>query len=632
MIHTPSQNRTHVKPNSDQGDPNWKRAFSYLQDSEKYRTFGSNDIAVFASKLRLGFDDIETFAAEALTDSNNDKKCDLVYVNEDDGLIVLGQSYRTEDLFTPKREAKANKASDMNAAVSWLLSGNLEGAPTTLKSATETLRAAIHDHTIDRLELWYIHNLPESINVRDALETAAETAKGLLNTYYPEQAKRIRIVPVEMGRETIGELYETNDVPIAVTAPVEFSVDYGFPFEGENWRCFSTLVSAADLHSQWNRHKTSLLSPNVREYLGLKRDSSNVNYGIRQTMQEEPENFAIFNNGITVLTHGVSIGGVDLTSETLEDGTFEDALNQNGPLTLVAKGVGIINGGQTTGTIGELSKDMASNAARAKVMARFVISDDPDVLSKIVKFNNTQNKVEAADFRSTDKRQEDLRSEFETIPEAIYRGGRRGGDSDKILRTGKKETLLGDKEVVQSLAAFHGDPNLAYNQTTQIWEDNTTYAKIFSADLTARHIVFTFSLLKAVLSQRQRLKTTPTDDLTSLEKEARDFLSYRGSHILLVAAIGHSIETIIGAPVKNKALLTFKENLSPETAEGLWEPVVRGVLPIASEMTEAIRKGLKNKEAVGSALGAFSRTLGIAGGSNPAFKEFAEKVTENRLK
>jgi hypothetical protein len=38
----------------------------------------------------------------------------------------------------------------------------------------------------------------------------------------------------------------------------------------------------------------------------------------------------------------------------------------------------------------------------AQVLARFIMCDDPDVLADIVKFNKTQNKVEAADFRSKD--------------------------------------------------------------------------------------------------------------------------------------------------------------------------------------------------------------------------------------
>ncbi|MEE3918608.1 hypothetical protein V2I01_09160 [Micromonospora sp. BRA006-A] len=67
-------------------------------------------------------------------------------------------------------------------------------------------------------------------------------------------------------------------------------------------------------------------------------------------------------------------------------------------------------------------------------MARFVKCDSPAILAEIVRYNNTQNKVEAADFRSKDVVQERLRAEFSEIPEATYRGGRRGGVSDAIER------------------------------------------------------------------------------------------------------------------------------------------------------------------------------------------------------
>lgn len=49
------------------------------------------------------------------------------------------------------------------------------------------------------------------------------------------------------------------------------------------------------------------------------------------------------------------------------------------------------------------------------------------LIGNIVKFNNSQNKVTAADFRSNDEIQKRLVSEVEGIDKSIvYQGGRRG--------------------------------------------------------------------------------------------------------------------------------------------------------------------------------------------------------------
>ena len=89
--------------------------------------YGPNALLLFALQLRWGITDIEGVAAVALTDSSNDKKCDLVYVDRANGRVVVGQGYFSEK--ADLTAAPSNKASDLNTAVTWLLSGPLEAYP-----------------------------------------------------------------------------------------------------------------------------------------------------------------------------------------------------------------------------------------------------------------------------------------------------------------------------------------------------------------------------------------------------------------------------------------------------------------------------------------------------------------------
>ena len=92
---------------------NWKSALEGRTDLSKY---GDNRILLFALGLHQGIDDLDLVANDALTDGANDKKCDLVYVNTEREQLIIAQGYWSQK---ERAAAGANKASDMNTAVSW---------------------------------------------------------------------------------------------------------------------------------------------------------------------------------------------------------------------------------------------------------------------------------------------------------------------------------------------------------------------------------------------------------------------------------------------------------------------------------------------------------------------------------
>src|SRR5712691_9428814 len=81
--------------------------------------YGSNALPLFCLELYLRDEDIHSIAATALTDDSNDKKCDVVYIDRASRRAFILQGYLAKDL--TKKEAPANKASDLNTAVAWLL-------------------------------------------------------------------------------------------------------------------------------------------------------------------------------------------------------------------------------------------------------------------------------------------------------------------------------------------------------------------------------------------------------------------------------------------------------------------------------------------------------------------------------
>ena len=571
--------------------------YAAFQGRDDLSTYNDNALLLYVAQLKLGFDDVDSFAANSLTDGNNDKKCDLVAVSGDGQRIVLAQGYMTSKA---NGAAPANKASDLNTGVSWLLSGPLSSLPETLRGAAEEVRDALAGGDVREMQLWYVHNCQESANVARELAQAAETADSIIKRDFPEID--VDVTYLEIGSNLLEEEYARTQVPILVSDTYEFDIPGGFEVAAGDWRAFSTAVAVSDLRKLWQAHKTKLMSPNIRDYLGVVRSSGNINFGIKQTVAQQPENFAIFNNGITVLVHDYKVN-----PEPEEDGAGRQVLR--------VEGIGIVNGGQTTGALGSLEDREAVSTTSAMVMARFVKCSNTAVLGDIVRYNNTQNKVEATDFRSKDPIQDRLRREFDSIPDADYRGGRRGGVSDAIQRS---KTLLPDSSVAQSLAAFHGEPNLAYNETRSIWDSDAIYAKVFREDLTARHIVYTYSLLKAVEQAKQANIKIAESARTDAQRRHATFFSARGSNYLLVAALGECIETLLGRAVANRYGLRFSKNLSPAKATDIWLPVVDVALSFSSQLQPATDRGLKSQDRVKKALQDFASMIEAIRSANPA--------------
>jgi hypothetical protein len=572
----------------------WKEAYKSREDLVG---FGDNGLALFSLALRFGLDDLETIAADAITDGNDDKKCDMVYINNEDEYAVLAQCYYSSK---DKACAPANKASDLNTGIGWLLQRDINDVPERIKSAATEIRNGISSGEIKTLFIWYVHNLPESKNVDNELVTVQETAKTAINNQFPNS--KVDVQYVEVGNNTLTTWYHESLSPILVSEDFEVKIDGGYSIEGPNWESYSTAIPAQFLYRQYKRHKTKIFSANIRDYLGSRSTDSNINNGIRRTIDNDPENFWVFNNGLTILVHDFR----------LEDNK------------LFFKGLSIVNGAQTTGAIGSLNK---LPDKKAKVQARFVSTkaNDQDLIHKIIQFNNSQNKVEASDFRSTDKFQKRLKEEFLQIPHAEYEGGRRGGVGDAIRR---RPNLLPSYTVGQALACFQQEPIIAYNQKTAIWVNDRLYSKYFNESTKAAHIVCAYALMRAVENRKKQIvDKSRKSSLSSHEEEYLEYFRQRGSIFLLSTAIVSCLEIFLDRKVPNIYRISFGNTVSPFQAEEYWDSVIEVTLPFCAQLNKGLDGGLKNNSIVKDVVSTFRSLVQATSSSNkPIYEEFASKI------
>lgn len=544
---------------------------NFLNRQDLISKYKDNALLLYSLELRLQLEDIQSVASDALTDGNDDKKCDLVYIDEEEGLAIIAQGYYSQK---QRQSAPANKASDLNTAITWLFNEDSENLPLDIKAASKQLRQAITNRKIHTIQIWYVHNLPESKNVSDEMNAVKLSLMSALKSY-TDNTKDINVIALEVGNETLNRWYKSSSVPILVNEDFEIKTpNGGYQIIGDNWTSYMTAIPLTFLYDSYRAHKDDLFSSNIRGYLGSLNKKNNINNGIKRTVESSPSNFLIYNNGLTILVNKIS----EISHENIK-----------------ITGMSIVNGAQTTGAIGSV---LNSPREDALVSVRFIKCDDPKILRDIIEFNNKQNVVASSDFRSTDEIQDNLRRQFSEIRSVVYLGGRRGGSDDKIKRY---SNLIPHDLVAQCLSAFHQDPNTAYNRKKEIWENNTLYSTIFSEKTTARHMLFVYSLYQAIEKKKENLKLSKTN-LSTTDRDIYEYLSIRGSTWVLLAAIASSMDNILNKPLRDLFDLKFSNETTFEEAISLWEHPLEIALPFVSSLLPAVQNGVKTKDVINSSI------------------------------
>lgn len=543
--------------------------YTFLEDykgrDELKIKYGDNSLMVYALQLRFDIDDIMSVASEALTDGHNDKKCDLIFTDRELGIAVVAQAYNKHNA-QESDLAPSNKASDLNTAAAWIFASNVDEVPIQIKESVLDLQDAIKNEEISTIYFWYVHNLIEKNNpeVKKEMNTLQIAAQRLVETSF--KGKGIKVSAIEVGKNTIEKWYVTSSRRITIDD--EILVDSnggGYEIKAEKWRAYVTAVSGKWLRKLYLEKGDDLFSGNPRNYLGKGKRKKNINSGIISSVQDEPDNFWAYNNGITALVNNYDV----------DDEKF------------VIHGITIINGAQTTGAISE------ANVSEEDfyIPSRFIICNDSNVIEAIINNNNKQNEILPSDLRSNDKQQERLRREFKKYPALYYNGGRRDG------RSIRNKEVLDPYLVSQTLLAYHGDCVTAYNEKKTIWDEDKLYNTVFIDQLTVEHIIYVYSLSRAIDEYKIMLKEKQ-ETRTESENEQMHFLSKRGSKMLLISIISECMENIIGVKIVDSWNLKFKDCSDFDALVDKWKQPIGVVLAFNSNLLPALEGGLKNKEVV----------------------------------
>lgn len=149
-------------------------------------------------------------------------------------------------------------------------------------------------------------------------------------------------------------------------------------------------IRATELQKIAKQYKESLFNWNIRRYLGKKGE---VNKGLLKTIDEEPDRFYYYNNGISALC---------------EQFLFDETTKK-----LTIHKLQVVNGAQTIGALQIADPDKLKNVfVLVKLTQIKHFSRETGVSAELIRTNNTQNKLSIPDFRSNDKIQVWLEREF----------------------------------------------------------------------------------------------------------------------------------------------------------------------------------------------------------------------------
>ena len=543
----------------------WK---TLLTSNEVLARYGNNAIGLLALTLRFDIDDIALAGVESFVDGSNDKKNDFVHIDEERGIAVVIQAYYTK---SPKQIAPSNKASDLSTALTWLLAAPEVDLPIGIRSHALKIRNGLKTGKLNKLYVWYVHNCTESTNVAKELGRVQQVLDSLVSSRYKNA--NVNTIVLEVGSSTLTQWYLQSFSPIYVDKPFEITCNEGFSIRSEKWDAFVTSISARELYFIYKDHKSDLFSANVRDYLGDREADTNINFGIKESVRKQPQDFWVFNNGLTILTNDFS----HVESEK----------------KLLLQGMSVVNGAQTTGAIGTLKNPPKDDS---RILVRFikVHNTSRSLIGNIVKFNNSQNKVTAADFRSNDEIQKRLVAEVEGIDKSIvYQGGRRGGEDAAIKR---KKNVMPSFTVAQALASFHGDPVSAYNKKSFLWNDDAAYSKIFSEKTTGAHIIFVYSLFKRLESIKfDLLNMAGEEGVKAADQKKIDFFRKSGSIFVYIYAISRCVEIFTNKPVNDSFTLGFGSG-GFEAALRNWEPIINQTISFVPTLEGGLKGGMNQRE------------------------------------
>ena len=284
-----------------------------------------------------------------------------------------------------------------------------------------TLTKSQIDTKFKRLKTYFSRSIRGLHNDLEETHDHYSMTYNILQYYDSQKISRIKLIVITDGKATRNlkvlpdDVYENLPVEFRVVdieylykiylsenTAIDFDVDVNIPTlkvkcTSTEYESYLSVLSGEALVSIYEQFGQKLFEQNVRTFLQFR---GNVNKGIRNTINDSPEKFFAYNNGITATASDVEI---DDTGNIIKISNFQ-----------------IVNGGQTTSAIYAANKNAKLDISNVSVQMKLSVVKDTslqgDFVSRVSRYANTQNKVNESDFFSNSP----FHKEFKTHSKQIW--------------------------------------------------------------------------------------------------------------------------------------------------------------------------------------------------------------------
>lgn len=449
-------------------------------------------------KVKCGITNFKT-RHSYLTEGSQDGGVDAYYIDSENKKLYLIQSkFRTtEDNFT----AKSVTADDLvKIEVNRILGGDKkDSAGREFNSKIQQLQkewAGLRDQAKYNYKVIILGNLTKYND---------EQIKRLLDNSDYEVFDFDRTYNELIFPLCSGTYFDPNEICITInlykkeqsTLKQTIATKYG------DYEVRITFVPVEEVAEIMLKYKNSLLKYNPRNYLSLSNNK--INRQIKNSILEGSSNeFAIFNNGITVLA---------------EDFSMTETTGKKYQGQIILKHPQIINGGQTAYTLSRIYEELkplgtTEEVFRNKeVLFKIIVMREPEMefIEKISDATNKQTSVEEADRRSNltiqVKIQKSIYNEYGYLYER--KKERKKGEFFHGLQSGyiASNETINRNEFIRAYFAFKGNPRDARAKGKEVLFRLQNFNWIIDSPSNYKKMFFAWKLLKKLESIEQAQAT-----------------------------------------------------------------------------------------------------------------------------
>ena len=400
-------------------------------------------------------------------DRENDEGIDAVYLDEERKVIQL-YSFKYRANFKQGQVQRKNELIETSKFLQDIQTNNYVHTSGKTKEKLEEICDLFYNSTDPwMIELYFVTNDTVAIDPRDANITnfkkalslstkfisLSDIAKLFSFTYEPICSRLVIDDDAMMSYKESKLSSDTSYIlRLSLTDLIRITCD------DKDFRNKTDIYNKDELANAHIAYE--VLSENVRGFI-LKSD---FNKNIRETLEESPSKFFMYNNGITIIASDVKV-------DPFPNGVKSQVTVEN---------LQVLNGGQTLRTIHKYNEDNKlaglTNLQKAEILVRIFKVTDKSLMNKIAEYTNSHNAISNRDLKSISSEQVKLEQYLENFGiQYIRKNGDSGDDSAKDFDYSVSMEKLG-----QILYAIKGNPESATNKKKLIFESE--YKHLFQTE------------------------------------------------------------------------------------------------------------------------------------------------------